>query len=64
VIDFVTVVAEPVVSGKCIEGGRDEFIDKSVKILPLLYLKIAVESSGTVFGMGQSVLSPKMIICL
>lgn len=45
VIDFVTVVAETCIFlENASEAGRDEFIDKSVKILPLLYLKTALLS--------------------
>ena len=54
VIDFVTVVAETCLFlENASEGGRDEFIDKSVKILPLLYLKTSLlKVPEPVFGDG------------
>jgi len=54
VIDFVTVVAETCIFlENTSEAGRDEFIDKSVKILPLLYLKTSLlKVPEPVFGDG------------
>ena len=54
VIDFVTVVAETCLFlENASEGGRDEFIDKSLKILPLLYLKTSLlKVPEPVFGDG------------